>query len=140
MTKQPRFSSDTGWHQDIRYWSFSRPELVSVWLALGAETRTNGCLRLLPGTHRLRFERSRLDERLFLREDLPENRALVEREIAAELEAGDVLFFHALTFHAAERNRGDATKFSLVFTYRAADNAPLPGSRSAGGGDIPISE
>ena len=28
MTKQPQFSSETHWHQDIRYWSFTRPELV----------------------------------------------------------------------------------------------------------------
>src|SRR5688572_29787998 len=31
MTKQPHYSSVTGWHQDIRYWSFERPELISVW-------------------------------------------------------------------------------------------------------------
>src|SRR5262249_29941863 len=50
MTKQPRFSSETGWHQDIRYWSYSRPELVSVWLALGDETPENGCLYVIPAT------------------------------------------------------------------------------------------
>ncbi|MEO8164921.1 MAG: phytanoyl-CoA dioxygenase family protein, partial [Betaproteobacteria bacterium] len=27
MTKNPAFSSATGWHQDIRYWSFQKPEL-----------------------------------------------------------------------------------------------------------------
>ena len=25
MTKQPGFSSETHWHQDIRYWSYTRP-------------------------------------------------------------------------------------------------------------------
>ena len=40
MTKEPQFSSDTGWHQDIRYWSFTRSDLVSVWLvASGAAVR-----------------------------------------------------------------------------------------------------
>jgi phytanoyl-CoA hydroxylase len=42
MTKLPRYSSQTDWHQDIRYWSFDRPELVNVWLALGEETLQNG--------------------------------------------------------------------------------------------------
>ena len=28
MTKQPRFSSITGWHRDSRYWHFQRPELI----------------------------------------------------------------------------------------------------------------
>ena len=28
MTKDARYSSLTSWHRDIRYWSFTRPELV----------------------------------------------------------------------------------------------------------------
>jgi phytanoyl-CoA hydroxylase len=131
MTKEPRHSSDTGWHQDIRYWSFEQPELVSVWLALTPETTRNGCLRLIPGSHRLTLERRRFEEALFLRPDLPENQALIERAVWAELEPGDVLFFHARTFHAASRNHSELTKFSVVLTFRAADNRPLPGTRSS---------
>ena len=131
MSKQPRFSSDTGWHQDIRYWSFARPELVNVWLALGPERRENGCLRVIPGSHTMTFDRSRFDEQLFLRPDLPENAALIGQAIDVELDAGDVLFFHARTLHAATRNYAQATKFSAVFTFRAVDNPPQSGSRSA---------
>lgn len=131
MTKQPRHSSDTGWHQDIRYWSFERPDLVSVWLALTPENAHNGCLRLIPGTHRLTLDPGRYDEASFLRAELPENRALIEQSVRAELEPGDGLFFHARTFHAASRNHSDATKMSVVFTFRAADNRPLPQTRSA---------
>jgi phytanoyl-CoA hydroxylase len=131
MTKQPRHSSDTGWHQDIRYWSFERPELVSVWLALTPENAHNGCLYVIPGTHRLQLDPRRCDEDSFLRPDLPENQALIEKAVRAELEPGDGLFFHALTFHAASRNYSEATKMSVVFTFRPADNRPLAGSRSA---------
>ena len=138
MTKQPRYSSVTGWHQDIRYWSFERPELVSVWLALGREVPDNGCLSFLPGTHRAEFERSRLNDALFLREDLPENQALIARQVAEILEPGDAVFFHCRTFHAAGTNRTDAVKLSLVFTYHAADNHPLPGTRSASVPPVPV--
>jgi phytanoyl-CoA hydroxylase len=131
MTKQPRYSSITGWHQDIRYWSFVRPELVSVWLALGHERPDNGCLSLIPGTHLLELSPDRLDGALFLREDLAENRALIDTRVTPLLEQGDVLFFHCRTFHTAGANRTPDTKFSLVFTYHAADNRPLPGTRSA---------
>jgi phytanoyl-CoA hydroxylase len=131
MTKMPLYSSKTGWHQDIRYWSFQRPELVSVWLALGREYSENGCLRLIPGTHRMDFDRSRLNESLFLRADHPENQGLLQREIVAELEPGDVLFFHCRTFHTADRNRSQDPKFSVVFTFRPGDNPPIPGTRSA---------
>ena len=136
MTKQPRFSSDTGWHQDIRYWSFARPELVSAWLALGEETRENGCLRLIPGSHAMSFERDRLDDAVFFKADDDRNRALIETQIAAELYAGDVLFFHARTLHAATRNFAAEPKFSVVFTFRPLDNPPLAGTRSASQGEL----
>ena len=131
MTKQPRFSSETLWHQDIRYWSYDRPELVSVWLALGPETPENGCLYLIPGTHKMSFSPDRFDEALFLRADLVENAALIERKLPAILGPGDVLFFHCRTFHAAGRNHTGQTKFSVVYTFRPADNPPKSGSRSA---------
>jgi phytanoyl-CoA hydroxylase len=139
MTKQPEFSSETGWHQDIRYWSYTRPELVSVWLALGEETLSNGCLHLIPGTHRMTFERPLFDEDLFFRPELPENAALIATKIPAELNPGDVLFFHCRTFHAASRNVTSNPKFSVVFTVRPADNPPLPGSRSASMPELLIS-
>ena len=131
MTKQPRYSSETGWHQDIRYWSYDRPELISIWLALGRETPDNGCLYLIPGTHNMAFGPDRFDEELFLRTDQAENAALIARKCPAALEPGDVLFFHCRTFHAAGRNHTGQTKFSAVFTFRPKDNPPKPGSRSA---------
>lgn len=131
MTKQPRYSSQTGWHQDIRYWSYQRPELVSLWLALGRESPENGCLHLIPGTHRIPIARERLDEALFLRPDLPENAELLARRIPAPLEPGDALFFHCRIYHAAGRNETEQTKYSVVFTFRSQDNPPRSGSRSA---------
>ncbi|MFN0054953.1 MAG: phytanoyl-CoA dioxygenase family protein [Planctomycetales bacterium] len=131
MTKHPRFSSETGWHQDIRYWSFERPDLVSVWLALVDETPQNGCLHLIPGTHTQTFRRDQFDDALFLRPDLAENAALIARAVPAALRAGDVLFFHSRTFHAASQNHTDQTKYSVVFTFRPQDNSPLPRTRSS---------
>ena len=131
MTKSPGFSSVTLWHQDIRYWSFERPELVSLWLALGEETADNGALMLIPGTHRQIFSPERLDEAKFLRPELPENQALIRDARTVELAKGDVLLFHCRAFHAAGRNLTDQVKISAVFTYHAEDNRPLPGTRSA---------
>jgi phytanoyl-CoA hydroxylase len=131
MTKQPRFSSATGWHQDIRYWSFERPELVSVWLALGREFADNGCLSFLPGSHDLEFAAEQLNDALFLRDGSAQNQALIATRLTPVLEPGDAVFFHCRTMHAAGSNRTDEIKLSLVFTYHAADNHPLAGTRSA---------
>ena len=136
MTKDPRYSSITSWHRDIRYWSYERPELISVWLALGEERPENGCLMLLPGTQAMTFDAGQLDSAQFLRTDVAANAALLRTRVYAELDPGDVLFFHCRLFHAASHNRSTHTKFSAVFTYRATDNLPLPGTRSASLPDV----
>ncbi|KAB7624367.1 phytanoyl-CoA dioxygenase family protein [Alkalilimnicola sp. S0819] len=136
MTKHPRFSSDTLWHQDIRYWRYSRAELITAWLALGHEHRRNGGLQLIPGSHRLTLAQARFDEALFFRNDLPENQPLLGDAQAVELQAGDVLFFHCRLLHAATRNHESGTKYAAVFTFRRPDDLPLPGTRSASLPDV----
>jgi phytanoyl-CoA hydroxylase len=131
MTKQPRFSSDTGWHKDARYWRFAEPELVTSWLALGREYPENGGLMVLPGTHRMPLAPERYDAAQFLRTELPENAALLTRRVHVQLEPGDVLLFHARLLHAASRNHTGETKYSVVATYRRLDNLPVAGTRSA---------
>lgn len=138
MTKYPGFSSVTSWHQDMRYWSFDEPELVSVWLALGDESPENGGLLLIPGSHTVDLPRGRLDAALFLRDDIAENRALLDKAIPAQLSAGDALFFHCRTFHAAGRNETEQVKKSLVYTYHCEQNKAIPETRSANHADIVV--
>ena len=131
MTKEPGYSSVTLWHQDSRYWAFDYENLVSVWLALGKEDETNGCLRVIPGSHKLDLDSGRFDASIFLRPDLSENKLLIDQAVTVELDPGDVLFFHSRLFHAAGRNPSDETKFSVVFTYHQASNKPIKSTRSA---------
>lgn len=138
MTKHPGYSSATLWHQDIRYWSFDQPELVSAWFALGDEYQSNGALRVIRGSHHLNLDRGRLDRDLFLRDELEQNRLLIEGAETVGLEAGDVLLFHCRLFHAAGRNESQQIKFSPVFTYHRRENKPIPGTRSAGFPSIPL--
>jgi phytanoyl-CoA hydroxylase len=138
MTKHPRYGSLTGWHRDIRYWSFDRENLVSTWLALGSETAHNGGLWLIPGSHAMDLPAERFDQAQFLREDVPENAALIASAVSPSLAQGDVLFFHCRTLHAAGRNQSDQVKFSVVHTYHGAGTHARPGTRSAGKPEVPL--
>lgn len=131
MTKSPRFSSETGWHQDIRYWQFENSELISSWLALGNENEENGCMHVIPGSHLLDYEPDQFDEAAFFRSDLETNRSLIRQSVSVELKPGDVMFFHARTLHAAGSNRTRQIKAAVVFSYHAEENRPVPGTRSA---------
>ncbi len=136
MTKHPNFGTATGWHRDIRYWSFAQPDLISVWLALGDETAANGALKVIPGSHRLALRAEQLDALDFLRPENEENQPLFAQGITVELQQGDVILFHSGLFHAAGRNQSDAVKMSLVFAYHGIGNHAIPGSKSAAAGQV----
>jgi phytanoyl-CoA hydroxylase len=138
MTKHPQYGTATGWHRDIRYWSFSEPDLICVWLALGEENESNGGLRFIPASHRLEIAAERLDELLFLRSEHPANQALFAQGKALALHQGDVVFFHSHLFHAAGVNTTDTVKTSVAFVYHGEHNRPIAGTRSAASPDIRI--
>lgn len=58
ICKDPHVGRATPWHEDSSYWrgrvdGFEK--IVTVWLALDRSNRENGCMRVLPGTHRNGF-------------------------------------------------------------------------------------
>ncbi|HEX7641776.1 MAG TPA: phytanoyl-CoA dioxygenase family protein [Burkholderiaceae bacterium] len=140
MTKHPHFGTATGWHRDIRYWSFAKPDLVIAWLALGPENDATGGLRFIPGSHRLDIAPHQLDALDFLRPEVAENQTLFASGEQLDIDKGDVVLFHSKLFHAAGRNDGEAVKTSVAFAYRGVGNPPLAGSRSAASGEIKLSQ
>jgi phytanoyl-CoA hydroxylase len=131
MTKHPLYGSLTNWHRDIRYWSFEREDLVSVWIALGREQTNNGALWLVPGSHRMVLDADRFDEARFLRAERADNAEIIRGAESPRLAPGDAVFFHCNTLHSAGKNLSDAVKYSLVYSYHGRSNAPKAGTRSA---------
>jgi phytanoyl-CoA hydroxylase len=131
MTKHPHYGSLTGWHRDIRYWSFEREDLVSVWFALGKEEIDNGALWFVPGSHHMEFGPDRYDTAQFFRADRADNARIISTGDSPPISPGDAIFFHCKTLHSAGKNLSNAVKFSLVYTYHGLSNVPVAGTRSS---------
>ena len=131
MTKHPRYSSETLWHRDTRYWSFSNKYLINAWFALGDELHTNGAMKILPGSHRWEVRDEALDDAQFLKLDHPDNEYRLKTARTVLLERGDVLLFSAHCFHAAGKNTTKHTKFSMVFTYHGKNTRALKNTTSS---------
>jgi len=140
MTKHPRYGSMTGWHRDIRYWSFEREDLVSVWMALGEETSDNGGLWFVPRSHAMTFGEGQFDAAKFFRLDRADNAEIVRSAVSPRLKPGDAVFFHCNVLHSAGQNRSDAVKLSLVYTYHGWSNAPQAGTRSASKAEVRLTD
>ncbi len=114
----------TPWHQDWAYWKGSHK--VSVWVALDEATVENGCLRIIPGSHRrpLLHTDGVTDGRGFGHRlngsDLDETSA-----VAVPLKAGGAVFFHDLTVHSSYPNLSGTDRFAWIPTYkRGGDEDP----------------
>lgn len=131
MTKMPYDSNATSWHQDRRYWRYTDDNLVSVWLALDDEYSDNGVLEFLPGSHLIQFTPEQFDDKEYFREDTSENTALIAKKVSTTLKKGDVIIFHSLLLHRANKNNTDKPKISFVYTVKAEKTKAIEGTRSS---------
>lgn len=107
------------WHQDWPYWKGSHK--VSVWVALDDATVENGCLKLLPGSHKsfVIHDGEAKDGYGFGHRLRPES-VDESKAITAELEAGGAVFFHDLTLHSSHPNRSKKDRWVWIPTYNDA--------------------
>ncbi len=131
MTKMPHISSETGWHQDRRYWRYSDDNLVSVWLALDDETSQNGVLEFIPGSHKMHFTSEQFDEKEYFLKTYADNKEIIASKVSTDLKKGDVVIFHSLLLHRANKNTTDKAKISFVYTVKALETKALEGTRSS---------
>lgn len=107
------------WHQDERYIPTRDRSLVGAWIALDDATEENGCLHVLPASHRLGYlwptrPHGRPEEFDFA----DESYGFDERgEIGLEVEAGTVVFFNGYLLHRSHRNRSGGRRRALVNHY-----------------------
>lgn len=130
MTKMPKDSSRTSWHQDRRYWHFENNDLISVWLSLDDEFIENGLLEFIPKSHKLNLDKEQFDEKSNFLDEHPKNIEIIKNRVHANLKRGDIVLFHCKTLHHAGKNITDKPKISFVYTTRAISNKPLKNTRS----------
>jgi phytanoyl-CoA hydroxylase len=117
LVKPPRISGEKPWHQDAAYFRGSDPDLMfGVWIALDPATAENGCMEVIPGSHRdgpvphiphPDINLCTIDPRYV-------NAA---RRVQLPMQPGDALIFHSLTHHYTAANRSDRRRRALQFHY-----------------------
>jgi len=133
MCKPSRVGRRKPWHQDFAYWSDMDPQQLTLWVAIDAATRENGCMQLIPESHKRGLIKHEQIEDWQIREDGIED----ERVLFAEMAPGDALFFDVLTLHASDPNRSDHSRLSAIIDY---DANPSEHQRSGFGEIRPLAD
>ncbi len=131
MTKMPQSSTQTSWHQDIRYWNFSNDQLLSVWLALDEENDENGVLEFIPQSHTMNFTADQFDQKEYFLSNYAPNQALINTKQRSKLQKGDIVLFHCKLLHRANKNSTNQAKISFVYTVKSASSKALEETRSS---------
>ena len=121
IAKEPRTGRPTPWHEDGAYWDgkFDRfDELVTVWLAIEPSNLSNGCLRVIPGTH-LNEQASTYESIDAEANTFAEGIAGVDesRAVDFELEPNEASLHHAKIIHGAEANDSDTWRVGYAIRY-----------------------
>jgi ectoine hydroxylase-related dioxygenase (phytanoyl-CoA dioxygenase family) len=141
ISKPPRDNGHFRFHQDFYFWPLSHPSIVSCWLALDDATVENGCMHVIPGSHRdprfspegraaeiavADFDKLNPAEKAKAEGRTPEK---TEREkiaeqpasygVPVELKAGECMFHHCLNFHATPQNKTDQERRAFVMIFMA---------------------
>jgi phytanoyl-CoA hydroxylase len=115
LLKPPHIGREKPWHQDHAYFDLPLETLVmGVWIALDEATTENGCMIMIPGSHRqgpvVHFKRR--DWQIC---DTQVNNAWA---VAVPLQPGGCLLFHSLIHHGTPTNHSGLRRRAVQFHYR----------------------
>ena len=121
--KVPRVAAgDVPWHQDKSYWpDASANPVITVWLALVEANLQNGCLQLIPRTHRKKLLSSHAETYSgtgFIQTDEEHIANSRDRAIAIPLPPGGAVLFNDRLIHMSMPNLSDVCRWSVDLRYQ----------------------
>ncbi|MDA0335396.1 MAG: phytanoyl-CoA dioxygenase family protein [bacterium] len=117
MLKPALHGSVHALHQDSAYWPMDPPSLVTVSIALNDSAADNGCIQVIPGSHKWGMRDWGLiaqdkDKPLTQRDDLD-----LSRLTPMPLTAGSALLFHSLVVHGSGPNNSPRPRHTALYAY-----------------------
>ena len=119
--KPPQDSSYVSWHQDSFYSDLHLTPSTSAWIALTPSHRSNGCMRVIPGSHKhgaLDHETVRNDPNLLnkrgerIRMDVDESQAL-----DVVLQPGEMSMHQSTIIHGSNPNTSDQPRVGFIVRF-----------------------
>ena len=115
LLKPPHIGREKPWHQDHAYFDLPLETLVmGVWIALDEATTENGCMIVIPGSHRqgpvVHFKRRDWQ--------ICDTEVNNQHAIAVPLKPGGCLLFHSLIHHGTPTNNSSMRRRAVQYHYR----------------------
>jgi len=118
ISKRPADGLEVEWHQDAAFFPIDPMETFTVWLAVDDSDRRNGCMQVIPGSHRnkvLLNHRVDTDRRSTL--PLAFRQVDQTRAVDVELKAGEFSAHDVFLWHGSNPNRSRRRRCGITIKY-----------------------
>ncbi len=116
---------ETPWHQDGHYWPIRPLATCTAWVALEPSTRANGCLRVVPGSHRDKALHPHLHEDrtdLTLQQRMADGCFDEAQALDIELQPGQMSLHDIYMIHGAAANTSAQRRTGVALRYMPASS------------------
>ncbi len=118
--KPPGCGRRKPFHQDLAYWDDMSAAQVTLWCAIDPASVSNGCIHVVPGSHR-----KGLIQHVELADwQIDETQFPVNTARPVEMAAGDALFLNVLTVHASGANCSAMERLAAIVNYYSLPRSP----------------
>lgn len=119
LLKMPSPDSETDPHQDITFVDEEKYASVNVWVALQDTNEENGCMYILPGSHRFRSTIRPTHSYPWTYEQVKNE--IKKNAITIPVKAGEAIIFHHGVLHGSFPNRTSKPRLAAVMAAYHAD-------------------
>jgi ectoine hydroxylase-related dioxygenase (phytanoyl-CoA dioxygenase family) len=124
--KGEQIGAPVEWHQDAAFYPHSNDDVLAVGLLLDDATPENGCLAVLPGSHRGPvYDHYEADQFTGSINHVDLAALDLTRAVLLPLPAGSIHIHQYRAVHGSAENRSNAPRRLLITSYSAADAIPL---------------
>mgnify|MGYP001255827575 CR=1 FL=1 len=123
--KLPGSDTTVHYHQDFLFTPHTNDDVVTALLMLDDVTEENGCLRVVPGSHRGPMLSLYQDGRFVGAVSGTEEVRLLSESIPVTGKAGSVCLMHTRLAHGSAPNGSDRSRNLYICVYSAADAFPI---------------
>jgi ectoine hydroxylase-related dioxygenase (phytanoyl-CoA dioxygenase family) len=127
LCKPPRDGHPVSWHQDGAFAAIEPMSLVTLYLALDDCSADNGCMCMLPGSHKGGLARHDvIRDGATTRKELGRDVIDAYPSVPLELHAGECSLHLPWTIHGSAANRSDRRRAALPMRYISGASRILP--------------
>lgn len=109
------------WHQDVTYWGLEPAQAVTVWLAIDDADEANGCMQVIPGSHRGGIREHGTAEQagnlLSINQEVPVTSGEEASAVSLELKAGWASLHDGCLIHGSLPNTSERRRCGLTLRY-----------------------